>query len=138
MSETLHDQIETTAELIRHCKQCMDTAHKASQMLHHVGDELNAIVDTAFGIGAAVAYWHTTEHLAKVQSEETQDGQDDDDEEYKLVLSTVDGVPMALPTCVDCENVILDTQGNRTATLSEIACEHTNRSSLHAYLGYPL
>ena len=138
MSETLHDQITTTAKLIRKCKQCMDTAHDASRMLHDSGHDLNGIVDTAFGIGAAVAYWHMTQHPDKPQSEEIEDDQDDDEEEVKLVLSTVDGVLRALLTSVHCENVILDTQGERTATLSEIACEHTNRRSLHAHLGYPV
>ena len=118
----------------------MDTAHDSSQMLHNSELDLNGIVDTAFGIGAAVAYWHMAEHLANLQPEETEDDQDDDEDEdeFKLVLSTVDGVLRALLTCVHCENVILDTQGDRTATLSEIACDHTNRRSIHAYLGYPL
>ena len=61
------------------------------------------------------------------------------DDEVRLVISTVDGHLSALPVRDTCEAVLMDTDlPNSKRAVSELVCEHTDTVSVWKYLGYPL
>ena len=59
-------------------------------------------------------------------------------QKVELHLSTVDGHLSAMLVCSDCEAVLMDTDINREETIEQLACQHTNQTSVWEYLGCPL
>ena len=56
--------------------------------------------------------------------------------QFRLLMSPVDGYTTALLVCLKCQKVLMDTgPGDDTNTPEGVRCDHTNRSTLAEYLG---
>ena len=56
--------------------------------------------------------------------------------QFRLLISSVDGYTTALLVCLKCQNVLMDTgPGDDTNTPEGVRCDHTNRTPLAEYLG---